>query len=229
MGKLADPKEFQHRLVSSMAERGISGADLARRTGLTEPYISQLRKGHRGNPTGDTVAKLADALDVSTDWLLAGVGPRTAREIGVQLQADPFLAESVAEYSPGFSWAPLFPWRMIAEADAFAAMPIQWPQKVPVQSKARDLVAFDAVGDAMEPRIFPGDTVVAMPGTDPRPGCMVAAATASGVVLRRFQPLPGDRCRLIPYNPLFAPTDHDSAEFRWLWPVHSVIRREWSD
>lgn len=212
-----------------MAERGISGAGLARRTGLTEPYISQLRKGHRDNPTGDAVARLAAALDVSTDWLLAGHGPQTARETAVQLQADPVLAESTAEYAPGFRWAPFFPWRMISDAVDFESLPTNWPRRVPIQTGKRVLVAFDAQGDAMEPRIFPGDTIVAMPGTAPRPGCLAAVATTGGVVLRRFQPLPGDRCRLIPYNPLFSPTDHAAEDFRWIWPVHSVIRSEWSD
>ena len=65
------------RLAEAIAARGISGGELARRTGFTSQYINSLRQGDRGaRLPHETAKKLAHALGVSLDWLTKGDGPR---------------------------------------------------------------------------------------------------------------------------------------------------------
>jgi len=69
--------DWQKRLVEAMTARGVSGADLAKRTGFTSQYINSLKNGDRGArlPHG-TATRLAAALGVSVEWLTQGTGAR---------------------------------------------------------------------------------------------------------------------------------------------------------
>lgn len=44
-------------------KKNLSIRELARRTGLTASYISNLEKGRRNNPSKETMEKIAEALD----------------------------------------------------------------------------------------------------------------------------------------------------------------------
>lgn len=69
--------DWQERLAEAMDSRGLSGGDLARRTGFTAQYINSLRKkGRGGRLTLETAQRLAQALGVSVEWLTKGEGPR---------------------------------------------------------------------------------------------------------------------------------------------------------
>jgi transcriptional regulator with XRE-family HTH domain len=57
-------------------ERDLSMGELGRRTGLSKQTISAIEHG-LGNPTVDTLERLAAALDVSTRALLAEMGTET--------------------------------------------------------------------------------------------------------------------------------------------------------
>ena len=57
--------------------RGISGGELARRTGFTPQYMNSLRSKERGGRLPhDTAQRLAQALGVMVEWLTAGTGRR---------------------------------------------------------------------------------------------------------------------------------------------------------
>ncbi len=75
-------KEFQKRLKEVRELRGLSQADLATKTGLQPTAISHFETGGRA-PSFDNLRRLADALTVSTDYLIGRVdemalaGPQT--------------------------------------------------------------------------------------------------------------------------------------------------------
>jgi transcriptional regulator with XRE-family HTH domain len=72
-----EPDDWQGRLGAIMQARGLSGGELARRSGFTSQYVNSLRAGERGARLPlDTARKLAHALGVSVDWLTKGEGPR---------------------------------------------------------------------------------------------------------------------------------------------------------
>jgi transcriptional regulator with XRE-family HTH domain len=69
--------DWQERLDEALKARGISGGELARRTGFTPQYINSLRAKERGGRLPhDTARRLAHALGVSVEWLTSGNGPR---------------------------------------------------------------------------------------------------------------------------------------------------------
>lgn len=60
-----------------MESRGLSGGELARRTGFTSQYVNSLRSGDRGARLPlDTARRIAAALGVTVEWLTRGEGPR---------------------------------------------------------------------------------------------------------------------------------------------------------
>jgi transcriptional regulator with XRE-family HTH domain len=69
--------DWQDRLTEAMEARGLSGGELARRTGFTSQYINSLRnKGRGARLPVDTARRLAHALALSVEWLTNGTGPR---------------------------------------------------------------------------------------------------------------------------------------------------------
>lgn len=62
---------FRKRLLESMQERDINQSGLSRETGVDRSTLSQLlAEENLRMPRADTVAAIAQALQVSTDWLL---------------------------------------------------------------------------------------------------------------------------------------------------------------
>jgi len=69
--------DWQERLSEAMEVRGLSGSELARRTGFTSQYINSMRSKDRGARLPlDTARRLSAALGVSVEWLPSGMGPR---------------------------------------------------------------------------------------------------------------------------------------------------------
>ena len=66
---------FSERLKLSMKENGMKAVDLARKTGIPAPAISNWRSGYY-KPNAENITKLAKALNVSVDWL-SGVDQKT--------------------------------------------------------------------------------------------------------------------------------------------------------
>ena len=69
----ADPPDiFPERLRTARDKRGLNQGDLAKRAGLQASAISHFETGTR-KPSFDNLRRLADALDVTTDYLLGRV------------------------------------------------------------------------------------------------------------------------------------------------------------
>ncbi len=64
--------KFPERLRSSRELRGLSQADLAVKSGLQASAISHFETGRR-SPSFDNLRRLADALSITTDYLLGRV------------------------------------------------------------------------------------------------------------------------------------------------------------
>ncbi|NUP08399.1 MAG: helix-turn-helix transcriptional regulator [Polyangiaceae bacterium] len=64
------------RLRQAMAVRGFSVTELGKSSGVDKSHVTRLLKGERGEGMRPpTRKKLAVALDVTAEWLFAGVGP----------------------------------------------------------------------------------------------------------------------------------------------------------
>ena len=73
MSKSTLPSEaFSARLRTAREKRGLNQGDLANRAGLQASAISHFETGTR-KPSFDNLKRLADSLDVTTDYLLGRV------------------------------------------------------------------------------------------------------------------------------------------------------------
>jgi transcriptional regulator with XRE-family HTH domain len=87
-----------------MDSRGLSGGDLARRSGFTAQYINSLRKKGRGGRLPlETAQRLATALGVTVEWLVRGDGPRELQRLSdvypvfaPETQPDPYPSRAEA-------------------------------------------------------------------------------------------------------------------------------------
>jgi transcriptional regulator with XRE-family HTH domain len=94
-------KLLSHLIVSMREYRGWSQADLAERAGIEASYVSKLERGLAPNAAGVILAKLATALETSTDFLLGLTNDPAPRPIdpASPMFKDPFFLE-VASYWP---------------------------------------------------------------------------------------------------------------------------------
>jgi transcriptional regulator with XRE-family HTH domain len=62
------------RLEHARRAAGLNRSALAVKAGLNPSHVRLIEEGAREDPTGTTLARLAEALDVSLDWLVRGIG-----------------------------------------------------------------------------------------------------------------------------------------------------------
>ena len=72
------PAGFAERLRTLRKQKDLSQTDLGLRAGLHYTHIGRFERG-ASRPRGDTLKRLADALDVSSDYLLEGAADDAAR------------------------------------------------------------------------------------------------------------------------------------------------------
>jgi transcriptional regulator with XRE-family HTH domain len=85
------------RAIRMLRQRGgMSQRQLALRMGVPRTYVSKI-ENQKATPTLSSLARLADALEVSIPDLLRACGPSREDEIA-EMMADPFLAE-LAEFT----------------------------------------------------------------------------------------------------------------------------------
>ncbi len=95
---------FPQRLRAARKLRGLNQGELARRAGLQASAISHFETGAR-KPSFDNLKRLADALKVTTDYLLGRVddpaglagADRIYRHLGQLKGSDRHLAEEMIE------------------------------------------------------------------------------------------------------------------------------------
>lgn len=73
-----DANNFQTRLRRCRMAAGMQGKELASRSGISSPYLTQLEKGQR-LPSEDLLNRLAHELQVTSHWLLHGDHHQHAR------------------------------------------------------------------------------------------------------------------------------------------------------
>lgn len=99
MGNGVHLDTLPRRLEHARGIRGLKRATLAQRAGLDPSHVRLIEEGEREHPSATTLAKLAEALDVSLDWLVRGIGDAPGEapaEVVVDRSAE-FSQERVSE------------------------------------------------------------------------------------------------------------------------------------
>lgn len=64
------PISLKAKLRSLREQKGYSLDKLAEKTGMSKSYLWELENRERGNPSAEKLARLADVLGVTTEYLL---------------------------------------------------------------------------------------------------------------------------------------------------------------
>lgn len=177
---------FQERLRKTMFFKGIRQVDITERTGIDKSKISRYVSG-QNMPSGDTLAKLANALGVSAAWL-AGEGP----------DMDP--VELIRE-SDDFRTIPVVG-RVAAGAPIFAVE--NQVDTIAVKDTRTGLFGLRIVGDSMAPRIMDGDLVVVHQQNNAKDGDIVIAIVDDEATCKVYKKSPWG-VSLVPFNSSYAP------------------------
>lgn len=160
------------RLDAAMKAAGFeSQSALARASGVPQPTINRILKGvGKKGPEASTLVKLAQACNVSFEWLHEGIGtapPPAAhasvyglREVtnvyGVSSRARTKI-KKVSEFrlSAGITG---FSLELDARDGGTWEVPTRWMEKH--NFSAERLIAIDVKGESMEPSLYDGDLVI---------------------------------------------------------------------
>lgn len=72
-------KELGRIIKERRKELGLTQEELAEKTGTSQPYISELEKGKKDNPTVATLTKLAEVLKINLEELSLAIANRKER------------------------------------------------------------------------------------------------------------------------------------------------------
>lgn len=78
----AERSAFALRLEQALKNKGITQKELAARAGVTEAAMSHYIKGDR-TPRSSVLARIADALGTTSDYLMAGTPKNELEELGL--------------------------------------------------------------------------------------------------------------------------------------------------
>ena len=88
-------RKFAKRFDDILYEKRMTAADISKKTGISEASMSKYRKGIH-IPQGQNLKSIADALNVSVDYLLGSDGSMTTEEMkGVVFNFDAKNPDSV--------------------------------------------------------------------------------------------------------------------------------------
>lgn len=210
---------FSDRLRYAIEADGRTKTAIAEAIGVHPPALSRWLKGSPPEMTHAT--KIAKVLNVNVQWLLTGEGEM----VEIQAASNARILESVADIFTGT--VPVISWAHAGAAASYEELPPHWQDRIPTMCKSARAFGLIVEGDSMTPQCLPGDIVTVDPDIELRNGCLVVAKMKNdGVMLRRFTRIDSGRVKLIAYNTLYPSTEHELAEFHWIYRVHSTFRRE---
>lgn len=190
-----------NRVAKRMHELGLSGGELARRSGVPQPTIHRILSGTSASPRQENVERIAKVLGVTTEWLWKGEGSNPP-PLGPTANVEP--GPNVRGFVPLISWVQAGAWCEMQEPfeleDAETWLPC-------VISHSSTTFALRVRGLSMfnphERRSFrEGDIIFVDPARDYENGSLVIVKLANSKEATFKQlVVEGDRRFLKPLNP----------------------------
>jgi phage repressor protein C with HTH and peptisase S24 domain len=163
---------ISERILEAMKDAGFpSQTALSRASGVPQPTINRIIN-RVGTPETQNLKKIADACDVSVQWLLDGTGPKSRAERNELAHSVGTATRRVVVPDPtdvNFAKIRKVTLRLSAGILGFKteegdddgetiSMDLRWLEKRGLRQE--NLIAIDVKGQSMEPMLFDGDTVV---------------------------------------------------------------------
>lgn len=192
---------FNERLKTLRIQRKMTQSELAKKIYISQPAYSKYEVG-TASPNPETLSKIADALDVSVDYLL-GSDSKPAR--------------------PGYIRIPVIG-RVAAgiPIDAIEDV-IDWEDISTAAAGDGEYFGLQIKGHSMEPKISDGDVVIVRRQPDVDSGDIaVVLVNGDDATVKRIKKSP-QGVTLIPSNPAYEPMYYTNAEIESL-PVQILGR-----
>jgi transcriptional regulator with XRE-family HTH domain len=193
-----EPRSIGDRLRYARKLRGLNQAGLAERVGVSQPSVANWESGVH-DPRRVMLAKIADVLGVSPEWLASG--DRSAAETDKQ-PAAAYLRRAL-RHAPVIAFEDTIWFSDDQGADPHAIA----LDYIPITSGAEKVFAFFVDDEAMD-RAFPKNTLIVVDYGDRKPadGAFVLFSVGGSPLVRRWREAPA---RLEPvsesnvYGPVF--------------------------
>lgn len=167
-GMSDDLELMRQRLEQALADKGMSPRALSLRIGANHAYVGQVLRGKGGMPGGRHLAAMADALDVSADWLAGRTDLRepVRSEVSIHETRLPYRAPEPVADLPLVGTGDCAALEVQDESGEMVAIDRssfdpEYPDRMivrpPALSGSRDAYAIEFRGDSMIPRYEAGD------------------------------------------------------------------------
>lgn len=217
--------EYRERLEAAMKAAGKSTAEVAAALGVSYQAVRKLLNGSTHAFSAENNAAAARFLNVSSDWLSTGKGPRVGTAeptppYGAHSTMQPILAwEYEEDLPPGeFVMVPRLSIRLSAGSGLDQQVHIEFIEAQPQAFRSEwvrerrlrpnKLAAMTASGDSMEPSIHDNDSLlVDTSQTEVQDGKVYALWYDGGERVKRLYRLPGGGLRIKSDNPEYGPIE----------------------
>jgi len=189
-------EHWSQRLNRAMAAKGMTPADLVRVTGLGKALIYAYVKGRIDQPREPALNRVANALGVSTAWLMFGGSSQNTTHNLLAIDKIPVLNLALIDGKLGTRG-------QLADLASGEFVPVG--EDVGPRS-----AAVRVEDEAIAPVLRPGDMVVVDPDAPLVPGKYVLAIVDDVAVIRRYRPMTGKRAgtvELLAEHPDFPPLE----------------------
>ncbi len=188
------------RIRQKLQELGISEEAASLRMGTDRSYLRKLFDRPNSSPRGETLSRIAAALNTSEAWLLTGKGdseselPPLAMGFATHLEFEPTMTP--AGNGNAAKAAPELPARRAMPLDVpvmgtaagshlrgafqFEGGVIDYVRRPPGLMTAKDIYALFVEGTSMEPQYFPGDLIYVSPHRPAKAGDIVVVECRNG-------------------------------------------------
>lgn len=200
-------ENFAARLNKALFMKGIRPIELSERSGINRGDLSHYIHGDNV-PGAAKLAKLADALGVSADWLLGKEEMSNAKLTIPEVSKVPILGKVAAG-------VPIY-----AQEDVTGSVLVEDPE---------GMFALRVKGDSMSPRIMDGDLVIVKAQNWAEDGDLVIALDEKEEATCKVFKRSAWGVSLVPFNPAFSPFVYgkEEAETLRILGVVKESRHEW--
>ncbi|NTF87522.1 helix-turn-helix domain-containing protein [Agrobacterium rhizogenes] len=161
-------KTIHDRIQERLDIMGLNPSAASLKANLSREAVRKLLANRDQLPTGKTLFKLAQALEVSEQWLLTGEDKASSSRSETQSQpAELPLRHEMANDVPVMGTAA---GSHLRGAFQLSTDPVDYVRRPPALMNARNIYSLYIEGSSMEPQFWPGDLVFVHPDKPPRFG-----------------------------------------------------------
>ncbi|WP_313194629.1 S24 family peptidase [Shinella zoogloeoides] len=167
---------LKNRILDRAEELGLTLEAVSLKAGLDRSYLRKLLDRPGASPKGETMNKLAFALDVPPAWFLDVKAPSAISDVS-PANVQPPERNAMPNDVPVLGTAA---GSHLRGAFQLSTDPIDWVRRPQGLMGAKDVYSVFVEGNSMEPQYFPGDLIFVHPHRPPRIGDAVIVQCQNG-------------------------------------------------